>query len=86
MSHAERAWRWCRHNPALASALVLVVLAGFAGVTTFWLQAEAKSRIVTALNCSHEHTQLYRVGGIAPTEVIQDGSMLNVSTNSCQIT
>jgi WD40 repeat protein/serine/threonine protein kinase len=39
----ERCWRWCRHNPALAglmAALVVVFLAGFAGVTWKWREAD----------------------------------------------
>src|SRR5262249_6833093 len=39
---AERAWRWCRRNPALASliaAVILVTACGFAG--TFWHASRA---------------------------------------------
>jgi WD40 repeat protein/serine/threonine protein kinase len=40
----ERAWRWCRRNPVVASllaAVLLLFLAGFAGVTWNYWQAEA---------------------------------------------
>ena len=40
---AERCWRWCRRNPtvaALAAALFLVILAGFAGILWKWHEAE----------------------------------------------
>jgi serine/threonine protein kinase/Flp pilus assembly protein TadD len=43
VSPAERFWRWCRRNPAVASLLALVVvvfLIGFAGVTWKWQEAE----------------------------------------------
>jgi WD40 repeat protein/serine/threonine protein kinase len=39
----ERSWRWCKRNPAVASlmaALALVFMAGFAGVTWKWRDAE----------------------------------------------
>jgi hypothetical protein len=42
-SLAERSWRACKRNPVVASltaALVLVFLAGFAGVTWKWRDAE----------------------------------------------
>jgi serine/threonine protein kinase len=42
----ERLWRWCRRNPAVASLLagiVLVFLAGFAGVFWQWRVAEMQS-------------------------------------------
>ncbi len=39
----ERSWRWCKRNPLVAgltAALALVFLAGFAGVTWKWRDAE----------------------------------------------
>jgi tetratricopeptide (TPR) repeat protein/tRNA A-37 threonylcarbamoyl transferase component Bud32 len=39
----ERFWRWCLRKPAVAGllgGLALALLAGFAGVTAFWLRAE----------------------------------------------
>jgi tetratricopeptide (TPR) repeat protein len=42
VGRAERVVRWCRRNPLAASltaALVLVLAAGFVGVTTFWVSA-----------------------------------------------
>jgi predicted Ser/Thr protein kinase len=54
VSRAERAWRWCRRNPALTSvgvSLVLVFALGFTGTLWQWrramhnAQAEAKQRL-----------------------------------------
>jgi serine/threonine protein kinase/WD40 repeat protein/tetratricopeptide (TPR) repeat protein len=45
VSEAEKFWRWCRRNPLVATLLagiVLVFLAGFAGVS--WQWGEAKRR------------------------------------------
>lgn len=45
ISRTERAWRWCRRRPSLASlatALVLTILASFAAVTWQWRAAEAQ--------------------------------------------
>jgi len=42
ITRAERAWRWCRRNPALASlgvSLVLVFALGFTGTLWQWRQA-----------------------------------------------
>ena len=47
VSRPERAIRWCRRNPAIAAmttAIVLLFLLGFAGVTWQWLQAETARR------------------------------------------
>jgi WD40 repeat protein len=53
ITRAERTWRWCRRNPALAilgASLVLVVALGFTGTLWQWRQAmhhaeaEAKER------------------------------------------
>ncbi|MBV8430840.1 MAG: protein kinase, partial [Solirubrobacterales bacterium] len=44
---AERAWRWCRRNPVVASltaAVLLLCAAGFAGVTWNYWRAEAARR------------------------------------------
>lgn len=44
VSETERLWRWCRRNPlpaGLLAGLVLVFLAGFAGVLWQWREAEA---------------------------------------------
>src|SRR5262249_2506404 len=42
-SEAEKIWRWCRRNPlpaSLLTAIVLVFLAGFAGILWQWRVAE----------------------------------------------
>ncbi|MCI0455490.1 MAG: serine/threonine protein kinase [Gemmataceae bacterium] len=42
-SVAERCWRWCKRNPAVASlsaAIGLVLVLGLAGMTSQWLRAE----------------------------------------------
>ncbi len=47
ISRAEWLWRWCRREPvkaALASGLVLAVVAGFLGVASQWRRAEGKAR------------------------------------------
>jgi WD40 repeat protein/serine/threonine protein kinase len=53
IGNTERAWRWCRRNPALASliaAVLLLFLAGFAGVTWNYWQAEvARQELETNL-------------------------------------
>jgi tetratricopeptide (TPR) repeat protein len=44
---AERLWRWCRRNPAVAgltAALIVVFLVGFGGVFWKWQEAEAEGR------------------------------------------
>jgi serine/threonine protein kinase len=51
MSLAEKSWRWCRKNKAiatLAAALAVTFVAGFAGVTWKWRDAEDQ-RIQTEL-------------------------------------
>jgi formylglycine-generating enzyme required for sulfatase activity/serine/threonine protein kinase len=47
-SEAEKLWRWCRRNPlpaSLLAAIVLVFLAGFAGVLWQWRVAERQTGI-----------------------------------------
>jgi tetratricopeptide (TPR) repeat protein len=42
VGRGERLVRWCRRNPLMAAmtvALVVVLMAGFAGVTSFWMMA-----------------------------------------------
>jgi WD40 repeat protein/serine/threonine protein kinase len=58
---AERAWRWCRRNPVVASLTVAVPLlfaAGFAGVTWNYWQAEAARQELEAKHQELE-TNLY---------------------------
>lgn len=43
ISTIDRAWRWCRRKPAIASlsaAVVLATVAGLVGITILWLRAE----------------------------------------------
>ena len=52
----EKLWRWCRRNPlpaSLVAGIVLVFLAGFAGVSWQWREAEA----------AHEDEKGQRPGG-----------------------
>lgn len=47
ISRMERAWRWCRRRPALtslATALVLTIVAGFAGVIWQWREAASQNQ------------------------------------------
>jgi WD40 repeat protein len=47
IGNAEKVWRWSRRNPlpaSLAAGIVLVFLAGFAGVAWQWREAEAARR------------------------------------------
>jgi serine/threonine protein kinase len=46
ISRPEKAWRWCRRNPAVASlsaSAAFILILGFAGVTWQWLRAERHS-------------------------------------------
>src|SRR5262249_30539791 len=48
---AERTWRWCRRNPAVATmsfAFVLALLVGLVGVTWEWRRAEANAAAAQA--------------------------------------
>jgi len=48
ITRSERAWRWCRRNPVVSSlgaGLLVVLLAGLAGVTSQWIRAEQESQI-----------------------------------------
>lgn len=58
ISAVERGWRWCRRNPAVASltaAVVVVALAGFAGIVTQWQAAVASMEL--AINNAREANQ-----------------------------
>src|SRR5207237_6137350 len=51
ISQAERFWRWCRRNPVIAgltAALLMVFLAGFAGVAWKWQEAEQQKGMAQA--------------------------------------
>jgi tetratricopeptide (TPR) repeat protein/tRNA A-37 threonylcarbamoyl transferase component Bud32 len=44
----ERAWRWCKRSPLVATllaALVLMAIGSFAAITALWLRAEAQRTI-----------------------------------------
>jgi WD40 repeat protein/serine/threonine protein kinase len=76
IGEAERAWRWCRRNPlpaSLAAGIVLVFLAGFAGVCWQWRaaasqQAEAEKQAGIALDREREAEQKTRDEARARTE------------------
>jgi WD40 repeat protein len=58
---AERLWRWCRRNPVVAgltAALVVVFLAGFAGVAWKWRDAE-RQKIIAAEQADQYRHLLY---------------------------
>ena len=60
-SPAEKAWRWCRRRPAVASlaaALVLVLWGGFLGMFLLWRHAEAqRARAEAAQNRAEDDTR-----------------------------
>jgi serine/threonine-protein kinase len=48
VGRAERAWRWCRRNPvvaSLAAALLLALLGGLVGMTFLYFQAQASATL-----------------------------------------
>jgi serine/threonine protein kinase/tetratricopeptide (TPR) repeat protein len=51
VGQAERLWRWCRRNPAVArlsAALLLVLVGGLVGVTLLWWHAESERAAAVA--------------------------------------
>ena len=60
VSEAEKVWRWCRRNPLPASLLagiVLVFLAGFAGVSWQWREARHREGQAVAARDDAKRTQ-----------------------------
>ncbi len=59
VGHTERAWRWCRRNPAVACllAVTLVALVSTAAVSTVFAvsRTRAAQRVATAYKKSEEH-------------------------------
>jgi tetratricopeptide (TPR) repeat protein len=54
----ERAWRWCRRNPALAAALAalaVAIIGGGAVATTFGLRARQKAKLAIEALDAREH-------------------------------
>jgi WD40 repeat protein len=49
VGRAERAWRWCRRNPAVAGLLAAVVLTSTAGAVVSGVIADARSRTAADL-------------------------------------
>jgi serine/threonine-protein kinase len=49
VGRAERLWRWCRREPAVAS-LAIALLAGLVGVASQWRRAEAHARRLSEAN------------------------------------
>ena len=77
VTSAERAWRWCRRNPALAglgASLVLVLALGFTGTLWQWRQAthsaeeEAKQR-------QHAEENLYAADMHGAGTALDDGDL-----------
>jgi serine/threonine protein kinase len=60
----ERAWRWCRREPALATltaALAMVLVSGLLSVTGLWLRAERLRQVAeTKSSEAHENFRLAR--------------------------
>src|SRR5262249_6662067 len=74
----ERAWRWCRRNPIVASltaAVLLLFLAGFAGVTWHYWQAQAARRELEAKNQELETTLYFQLIAVAHRE-LQENNLL----------
>ena len=88
VGRAERAWRWCRRNPAVASlvaSLALALLIGFIGVTWGWLEArrqrsQAEQNFRMALRAVDDYltrvseSRVLRVPGLEPLrrELLED--------------
>ncbi len=73
VSSIEKAWRWCRRKPALASlsaALAVVLVAGFLGISWQWLRAEQERRL--ALQSRDSATAARDAATAARTEAEQE--------------
>jgi eukaryotic-like serine/threonine-protein kinase len=76
VSEAEKLWRWCRRNPAvavLASAFLLALLLGFAGTGWKWHEAELQRQDAT------EQTSK-ALAARADTQRLLAGAMLDKGT------
>src|SRR5262249_19831864 len=72
IGRAERTWRWCRRNPALASLMAAVLLlfgAGFAEVTWSYWQAEAARQELEAKHQKLETTLYFHGIALAHREL-----------------
>jgi WD40 repeat protein/serine/threonine protein kinase len=74
----ERLWRWCRGHPgmaALSAALLLTLLAGLAGVTLKWREAEAEHvQADLARRTAEEQSRRYQ--GLSAQFMLERGSNL----------
>jgi WD40 repeat protein/serine/threonine protein kinase len=69
VSASERLWRWCRRNPLVAgltAALLLVFLAGFAGVAWKW-QAAEREKLISQIAQRSEAVQ--RAAALAQAQI-----------------
>jgi serine/threonine protein kinase len=74
----ERLWRWCRGHPgmaALSAALLLTLLAGLAGVTLKWREAESEHlQADLARRNAEEHSRRYQ--GLSAQFMLERGCNL----------
>lgn len=82
VSRAERAWRWCRRKPALASlslALGLTIAVGFLAVAWQWRRAEANGeRARVALRRAEANLQLAQNAVEKYYTDVSENKLLNV--------
>jgi hypothetical protein len=93
---AERGWRWCRRRPVvagLAAAVVVVALAGFAGILYQWREAEDARREAEAGNVQVQQllNELLQSSSYAPVRTIPSqklpdiGALLKVEAHFARL-